>query len=262
VKTAGGLTATTDKPNVETTVVYHKVGKIIPVDPAGNPIPNAPTPAYPNDPADPTGVTPNEPVPTIPGYTPSVPTVTPENPTKDTTVVYNPIVNDQNAVVVYVDQDNNNAQIATSGNLTGKPGDKINYSTADEIKALENQGYELVSDGFTAGATFDDDDNTTQTFTVVLKHGHQPVNPQNPGKPGEPINPNDPEGPKYPADSDKVSTDVTRTIEYVDENGNKLSNPIDQTAHFEGNGVLDKVTGEWITPITWTGDGNLAGAIT
>ncbi|MCC4357200.1 mucin-binding protein, partial [Limosilactobacillus reuteri] len=77
----------------------------------------------------------------------------------------NPIVNDQTAVVNYVDQDNNNAQIATSGNLTGKPGSVINYSTADQIKQLEDQGYVLVSDGFPAGAVFDNDDNTTQTYT-------------------------------------------------------------------------------------------------
>ncbi|WP_267866955.1 mucin-binding protein, partial [Limosilactobacillus reuteri] len=254
-----GVTLTHENDSYTVTVKYAKNGKIIPVDPSGKPIPNVPTPQYPTDPTDPAKVTPDEPVPTIPGYTPSVPTVTPTDPGKDTPVPYNPIVNDQNAVVNYVDQDNNNAQIATSGNLTGKPGSVINYSTADQIKQLENQGYVLVSDGFPAGATFDDDDNTTQTYTVVLKHGQQPVTPTNPGKPGEPINPNDPDGPKYPDGSDQVTKDVTRTIQYVDENGNKVSEPVEQTAHFTGEGVLDKVTGQWITPITWTGNGNLTG---
>ncbi|WP_318531391.1 mucin-binding protein [Limosilactobacillus reuteri] len=258
-RTYEGQTSTPTDSNKEITIIYHKVGKIIPVDPSGNPIPDAPTPSYTNDPTDPAKVTPNEPVPTIPGYTPSTPTVTPSIPTEDTPVPYTPIVNDQTAVVNYVDQDNNNAQIATSGNLTGKPGSVINYSTADQIKQLEDQGYVLVSDGFPAGAVFDDDDNTTQTYTVVLKHGQQPVTPTNPGKPGEPINPNDPDGPKYPAGSDQVTKDVTRTIQYVDENGNKVSEPVEQTAHFTGEGVLDKVTGQWITPITWTGDGNLTG---
>ncbi|MBB1108897.1 MucBP domain-containing protein, partial [Limosilactobacillus sp. pH52_RY] len=169
------------------------------------------------------------------------------------------VINDQTAVVNYVDQDNNNAQIATSGNLTGKPGSAIDYSTADQIKELENQGYVLVSDGFPAGAVFDNDDNTTQTYTVVLKHGTQPVNPNEPGKPGEPINPSDPDGPKYPQGSDQVTKSVTRTIQYVDENGNKISEPVEQTANFIGEGVIDKVTGQWITPITWSGNGNLNG---
>ena len=254
-----GVTLTHENDDYTVTVKYAKNGKIVPVDPSGKPIPNVPTPQYPTDPTDPAKVTPEEPVPNVPGYTPSVPTVTPTDPGKDTPVPYNPIVNDQTAVVNYVDQDNNNAQIATSGNLTGKPGSVINYSTADQIKQLEDQGYVLVSDGFPAGAVFDNDDNTTQTYTVVLKHGQQPVTPTNPGKPGEPINPNDPDGPKYPVGSDQVTKDVTRTIQYVDENGNKVSEPVEQTAHFTGEGVLDKVTGQWITPIIWTGNGNLTG---
>ena len=67
------------------------MGKIIPVDPSGNPIPDAPTPQYPNDPTDPTKTTPDQPVPEIPGMTPEVPTVTPENPGEDTPIVYNKV---------------------------------------------------------------------------------------------------------------------------------------------------------------------------
>ena len=68
--------------------VYKKVGKIVPVDPNGNPIPGADTPIYQNDPNDPSKVVPNEPTPTVPGYTPSTPSVTPADPTKDTPVPY------------------------------------------------------------------------------------------------------------------------------------------------------------------------------
>ncbi|MFR0610826.1 MucBP domain-containing protein, partial [Limosilactobacillus mucosae] len=70
------------------TFIYKKVGKIIPVDPNGTPIPGADTPIYQNDPDDPTKVVPNEPTPEVPGYTPSTPSVTPEDPTKDTPVPY------------------------------------------------------------------------------------------------------------------------------------------------------------------------------
>ncbi|MEO5290484.1 mucin-binding protein [Limosilactobacillus allomucosae] len=68
--------------------IYKQVGRIIPVDEAGNPIPGADTPSYQNDPSDPTKVVPNESVPVVPGYTPSTPTVTPTDPTQDTTVTY------------------------------------------------------------------------------------------------------------------------------------------------------------------------------
>ena len=68
--------------------IYKKLGRIIPVDPNGNPIPGADTPIYQNDPNDPTKVVPNEPTPIVPGYTPNTPTVTPNDPTKDTPVTY------------------------------------------------------------------------------------------------------------------------------------------------------------------------------
>ena len=47
---------TAQQRDLETTVTYNKIGKIVPVDPNGNPIPNVPTPQYRNDPNDPTKV--------------------------------------------------------------------------------------------------------------------------------------------------------------------------------------------------------------
>ncbi|MFR0610848.1 hypothetical protein ACLUWI_10525, partial [Limosilactobacillus mucosae] len=49
--------------------IYKQVGKIIPVDEAGNPIPGAATPSYSNDQNDPAKVLDDEPIPVIPGYT-------------------------------------------------------------------------------------------------------------------------------------------------------------------------------------------------
>ena len=186
--------------------------------------------------------------------TPSTPTVTPEDPGKDTPVPYNPIVpaKDQAAIVSYVDADNGNAEITNSGNLTGKAGDKIDYSTKATIASLENKGYVLVNDGFPADATFDNDDNTTQRFVVVLKHGTVPVTPENPGKPGEPINPNDPDGPKWPegTDENSVKRTGTQTIHYVGA-GDKTPSDDVQTFDFTRNMVVDKVTGKVIDGGSW-----------
>ncbi|WP_301055307.1 mucin-binding protein [Lactobacillus hominis] len=249
--------------NIEKTVTYKPMGHIIPVDPTGKPIPNVPTPQFPNDPTDPTKGNPGE-KPNIPGFHPESGnpgdpvSPVPGNPGEDVKVPYVPdvVAKDQNAVVNYVDADDNNSVITSSGNLTGKAGAKIDYSTQSTITSLENQGYELVHDGFPTGATYDNDDNTTQTYTVVLKHGHQPVNPNEPGKPGEPINPNDPNGPKYPDDTDKTSLthDVTRTIQYAGLPSDQTPANVEQTVHFTASGVLDKVTGQWITPLTWSSD--------
>ena len=241
--------------DIEVTVKYTQNGKIIPVGPDGKtPIPNVPNPTYPTDPTDPTKVVPDEPVPEIPGMTPSTPTVTPKDPGKDTPVPYTPVTpaKDQAAVVNYIDADNNNAIITSSGNLTGKAGSKIDYSTKSTITGLENKGYVLVNDGFPAGAKFDSDDNTTQIFTVVLKHGTVPVTPDKPGKPGEPINPNDPDGPKWPegTDENSVKRTGTQTIHYEGAGENTPKDDV-QTFDFTKKMLVDKVTGKIIDSGEW-----------
>ncbi|WP_289762627.1 mucin-binding protein, partial [Lactobacillus intestinalis] len=250
-KTYEGQTATPEDANKEITIVYHKIGKIIPVDPSGNPIPDAPTPGYHNDPNDPSKVTPNEPTPNIPGWTTDVPNVTPEVPTKDTNVPYtkNPDTPvPANGSIVYIDDTTgNNLENAT---FSGNVGDKINYTTADRITNYTNKGYKLVSNNFKDGSeTFVKDGNK---FEVHFVHDTVPVTPTDPGKPGQPINPNDPNGPKYPdgtGQTDLTKT-VTRTINYV---GDGLNIPASHTEiEFTGSGVLDKVTGQWTTPLTWT----------
>ena len=138
--------------------------------------------------------------------------------------------------------------------MTGKLGEKIDYSTADTIKALENQGYELVTDGFPAGATYDNDDDVEQVFTVVLKHGHAPVGPNNPHTPGTPINPGEPDGPKWPSE-DNYQKEYTSTVHFVDNNGNKLSDDDTQYSTWGRTLIIDKVTGEITNPDeNWTSD--------
>ncbi|MEY8435483.1 LPXTG cell wall anchor domain-containing protein, partial [Streptococcus hyointestinalis] len=85
-KASVASTAVTQE-DIEAVVTYKTVGKLIPIDETGVPIPNVPTPSYDNDPNDPTKVIiPN--VPEIPGYvTPSKPGE-PTDPTQDTPIVY------------------------------------------------------------------------------------------------------------------------------------------------------------------------------
>nr|WP_229278659.1 hypothetical protein [Limosilactobacillus reuteri] len=199
-------------------MVYKKVGKIVPVGPDGKtPIPDAPTPSYPNDPTDPTKVTPDEPVPTIPGYTPSQNTVTPPDPTKDTPVVYTK--NEAGLKVEYIDQDANNAVLKTD-NVDGKIGDKITYTTTSSIDDFTSKGYELVNDGFT-GKTGDDftDANNGKTYQVILKHGTRPVTPDQPGA-------------GY--DKTDLQKDITRTIHFINsETGKQVADPVEQTVHLK-----------------------------
>ena len=244
-KTSDNAKGTFGKDNVTVTFTYAKLGKIIPVDPEGNPIPDVPNPQYPNDPTDPSKTTPDQPVPEIPGMTPEVPSVTPTDPGKDTEVIYN--YDDQKATINYIDE--TTGQTITSDNVTGKSSAKIDYSTAAKIKELTDKGYVLVSDGFPADATFDNDKNKDQVFDVILKHGEKPVGPTDPHEPGTPINPNDPDGPKWPA-KDQYTKEYTSTVEFVDDKGNKIPNVPDdvQTSTWTRTLIVDTVTGEVKNP--------------
>ncbi|KRL85346.1 YSIRK signal domain/LPXTG anchor domain surface protein [Ligilactobacillus apodemi] len=240
--------------NLENSITYNKLGNIVPVDPSGNPIPNAPTPSYNNDPKDPTkgGETP---VPEIPGYQPQVPNVTPEDPGKDTLVVYVPVTPEkqtQTAKIIYVDE--TTGKTLETDVVTGKSGDKIDYSTAPKIKELKEKGYVVVENGFPTNAIFDDNDAKDQVYVVKLGHDTAPVGPNDPHEPGTPINPNDPNGPKWPA-KDEYSKEYTSTVHFVDENGNKLREDDVQTSTWTRTLIVDKVTGEVLNPSeTWTAD--------
>ena len=251
-KTYEGQTGTPTDPNKEITIVYHKVGKIIPVGPDGKtPIPKVPTPSYPNDPTDPTKVIPNEPVPDVPGYTPVDPTpITPEDPTKDTPVPYTKDPVKAGLTVQYIDQDNNNSVIKSDA-VDGNIGDKIDYSTASSITDFENKGYILVTDGFTgqAGDEFTTENNG-QVYKVVFKHGTRPVTPENPADPNEPVDPDHPDTPT-PSNPNLSKEDlqktITRTIEYKYADGTQAHEPVKQELTFTGKGTIDLVTGNLVT---------------
>ncbi|WP_253923176.1 mucin-binding protein [uncultured Limosilactobacillus sp.] len=259
-KTYEGQTATPGDANKEITIVYHKIGKIVPVDPSGNPIPDAPTPSYHNDPTDPTKVTPNEPTPTVPGWTTNVPNVTPNTPTGDTKVPYTKPTptQDKGSITITVHDVTDNTDLPEYGKTSGSQnvGTGFSYDKTGTFTSLTNKGYKIVNSDVTIPTEITKGD---QNIVIYVEHTTTPITPENPGKPGQPINPNDPTGPQYPAGSDQVTKNVTRTITYVDNNGNQLHDPVEQTAHFTGTGVIDNVTGKWVTQITWTGNGDLSG---
>lgn len=255
VKSAGGKTVTPDTPLAEVTVVYHKVGKIVPVDPNGTPIPNVPTPSYTNDPTDPTKVVPDEPVPAITGKTPDKTSVTPVDPTKDTPVVYKDnevpaTPNSQKAVVNFIDV-NTGKLIKTSGILSGRPGEDINklYSSAEVIKQLEEAGYEVVYNAFDGdGVTkyFDDDDNTTQQFTVALKLKEKAKTPD-PVVPAPETPAKEPEAPaekvSRPEQSVKQNVSVPTPQKPVEKKTNNKKEVLPQTGadHNEAASILGAV---------------------
>lgn len=144
---------------------------------------------YANDPDDATSAA-DVTLPKITGFVPFINGIEVTdytfNPTKyitsldqDINVVYRA---KQKAKIDFIDQDKGNQVISTSGTLTDYDGQPINFSTADQLKQLvydaktnPNGKYDLVNDGFPAGATYDSNANADQVYQVVLKHHHETV---------------------------------------------------------------------------------------
>ena len=268
-------------------VVYSPLGKYVPKVPEGFEEPKLEKPQYPNDPKDPTKPgTPTTVIPHVPGTTPKDPNgnplkpvdpndptkgyvpPTPENPTEDTTIVYEK--DTQKAVTKFVDPTGKpipgTVTIEESGK-SGEPLTKANDVTA-EIAKLIAKGYDLVSNNYGKDndGNFDKDSSKDQEYTVVLTPHIQdvpPFDPKDPNdpktpQPGQPIDPNNPTGPKWTDELIKqleTTRHVNRTIKYVDEKGNEVSKTVTDKVTFTRGAKLNVVTGE-ITYNEWTAKDN------
>ena len=236
-----------------------------PVDPNTNPL----VPLKPVDPKDPSK-----------GY--EVPPV-PTNPGTDTPIVYE---NDkQKAITNFVD---NNGKVVSDPVVDqGNSGSKFTKSgeVESKIKELVKKGYIVTSNDYPSAdkdRVFDNDKDKDQIFNVkvtplivptdpnspnkpmVPTDPTKPVGPNNPLKPvtpstpepGKPVFPEDPNSPVWPPTvKDMVTeTTATRTITYVDRNGNQVAATHTETIKFKRTAKVNLVTGE-ITYGEWTVEG-------
>ena len=230
-----------------------------------------PDPTKPTDPQDPNS--PKVPVvPHVPGYTPKDPNgnplkpVDPEDPTKGyvpptpTTPTENTEINyekdTQKAVTKFVDPSGKPIPGVTNIEETGKSGEPLTKATevTTEITKLIAKGYDLVSNNYGQdnNGNFDKDSGKDQEYKVVLTPHVEPIkpfdptNPNDPNtpKPGQPIDPKNPNGPKWTPELIKelsTTKHVTRTITYVDKDGNKVEYT-DKAGNKSTADVTDKVT--------------------
>ena len=254
VEAISGITHTSD--NVEVTVTYAPLGKMIPVDPSGKPIPDAPTPQFPNNPSDPSKGNPGN-KPEVPGWTPVDPSKTvnpdPSDPGKNVPVKYvpNTPVQEEGSITVTVHDKTDNVDLPQYGKTSGeqKVGTEFTYDKNSVIQELENKGYKVLNPEVVIPTEIT---KGNQNIVIEVEHQLVPVTPENPGKPGEPINPNDPNGPKWPAGTDKDSLEKTgtQTIKYVAA-GDKTPADNTQSFTFTRSAVVDKVTGKIVSEIGW-----------
>ncbi|KEQ32784.1 hypothetical protein SK1126_0687 [Streptococcus mitis] len=189
--------------------------------------------------------------PTIAGYTadkseiPAVSGVKAKDQDRVETVTYRKDA--QKAIIRYVSTNGN--RVLTTDEVTGKSGEAIAYSTTSQITEFKKQGYNLVSDEFTAGGAkvYDYDTARDQVYTVTLSERVEPVNPDNPTpQPNTPVNPGQPDSPRWPAsvhDLDNKES-VSRTIHYVYEDGSKAKDDVVETLNFKRWSRINLVTGQ------------------
>lgn len=165
--------------------------------------------------------------------------------TQTATLNRNKIYDDQNTFIGYgtVSADGSSYTIDDSWKVADQTWTK--QDSAD----LSGYGYTAPDRASVAAVTVDGD---TTNVTEKVYYGHQtvPVTPEKPGTPGEPINPKG--NVDYPdgVSKDDLTSTVTRTINYVDEDGKAVNGSPDgtssyvQTAKFTRTAILDKVTGK------------------
>ena len=260
--------------NLDRKVVYTKLGSWVPKVPGVEtptplPYPNHPTdPTKPGDPTDPN--TPNVPViPYVPGFTPSVggtplvpkvpndptqgyiPPAVPTEPGTNTDITY---VADPQKAVVKVFNTTTGTEVELPEEkveLSGKTGESIpTDSVTAKIADLEKRGYIVENKDLLKDQKFDKekdptDGDPTQVFKLLVKE--RTVTVTEPKNPNDPVDPDKPEGPKWPATGlakSDLEKEVTRTINYVDEAGNKVSEPSTDKVTFTREAKINVVTGE------------------
>ena len=284
-----GAKVTPDNPTSITTVIYHRLGQIIPVDPDGNPIPNAPTPTYNNDPNDPTKGTTTT-VPDIPGYTTTVTEVTPNDPGSNTQITYTPIINTvkvpTSQTVKYEGAGDQTPKddVQNDFTFTGKTNEATGVTTWDE----ENHSYKPVKTpvipGYYADVTSVDNivltpDHPTAEVTVKYRALGRivPVDPEGNVIPNAPMptynnHPNDPTKGTTTTVPDIPGYTTTVTEVTPDDPGsntnvvytpivNTVKVPTSQTVKYEGAGdqtPKDNVQNDF----TFTGKTNEATGVT
>ena len=191
--------------------------------------------------------------PTIAGYTadkseiPAVSGVQAKDQDRVETVTYRKDA--QKAVIRYVSTNGN--RVLTTDEVTGKSGEAIAYSTISQITEFKKQGYNLVSDEFTAGGAkvYDYDTARDQVYTVTLSERVERVTPKDPKpQPETPVNPGQPNTPNWPRTverMEKLTQTITRRINFrYFKNGKAAYGTIDQHISYERNALVNLVSGD------------------
>ena len=232
---------------------YEKLGNLV-ISSDSKSFPAEDKTQYPNDKSDSTKAG-NVTIPKVAGFTPTINDKTVTNYTfnpsdyvsdlsKDINVVY--VADTQEATINFYDETDQKLLDNQTIHLTGKTGEKVDRTQADQTSAdLVKQGYVLdkedTAKAFPADAVYDNNDQTPQEFTIYLKHDTTHTD----------------------ATSSKADQKtVSETIHYVYKDGVNANKPAaddaNTTVTFKRGYTTDKVTGKIVSYDPWTVDGKQA----
>ena len=171
------------------------------------------------------------------------------------------IADQTDAVITYIDADNDGSTIIAN-TMHGPHGSAIvGYSTADRIKDLVAKGYELVTDGYSDDTSDDKyfDNSKIRTWTVTMRHKKLVIDPDSYHSDGEELTTPGYQG-TYPqgVDENDLNRTVSRTIKFqyadgttwggkdlsgqtvVDDQGQELKDIV-QTVSYQRQATIDLV---------------------
>lgn len=235
--------------NLESTVKYQKLGKIVAVDSNNKPITNIPSVIYENDPTDPTKIKADQKVTKVKGYTTKVDTVNPDDPTKDTLVVYekdkpfvpaNPTDYANLEIVVHDDATKQDLDKYYWNSGKVSKGTIVTYDWTKIKQELLTNGYTLVNEPAIPSTC----DQTAERITIHVTHNTAKISSKYPQVAGEKI-PNS--NAVWPA-KDKYETIGKYVVYFKNINGKQIAKPVVQHMKFSRELLIDLATGEIINP--------------
>lgn len=141
----------------------------------------------------------------------------------------------KSAIVNFIDLDNDNKIIATSGELSGKKNKVIDFDAQKQINELQQKGYALADNDFDPEGENPIFDQKDEVYTISFHHGRQTIDYDHPGL-------------------DYSKNDLKKTLkQVVHYNGASMRSLVDNVDQvtFRHSLVVDRVTKKVIRDNGW-----------
>ena len=137
------------------------------------------------------------------------------------------------AVVNYVDLDQDNSIIRSSDTFSGKKNTPVNFDPSEDIQSLEAKGYVLVDNSLDQNPAFEDGVNH---YDITFKHKHVTVDADKPG---------------YGYTKSKLTKEIKQTIQYRGAASRTPETSVNRVV-FSHVYEIDVITGEIVKDKGWT----------